>query len=168
MPGVPGPKVENMPSYTQLLAQAQQLLSRGKLADAELLFKQVLTLRSRTTDPMIGLGLIYNATARHRDAADILQTAAQIQPSSIGVWVNLGAACHQLDRFNEAIRAFRRGLAYQPENPTILYNLGSSLKRAGQLEEAITAFRRAIELKPDYADALYNLGNTFREQMKPD
>jgi len=157
-----------MPSYNQILSQAQQLLARRKIADAEPLFKQVLALRSRNVDAMIGLGLIYNETKRHHEAIEILQQAAALQPYSIMALANLGTAHHFLEQHAEAVKAFRQCLTYQPNNATNQYNLACVLKAMGELEEAAEAFRRAIELKPDYIDALFNLGNTLRDQKKPD
>ncbi|MGN6369562.1 MAG: O-linked N-acetylglucosamine transferase family protein [Phycisphaerae bacterium] len=157
-----------MPSYQQLLSQAQQYLMRGRMAEAEPLLKQVLALRSRNVDALVGMGLVCNATRRYTEAVDFFQQALAIQPYSLLANANIGASFHCLERFDDAVRAFQQYLTYQPDTPVVLYNLGTSLKPLGRLEEAAAALRRAIALKPDYAEAYYNLGNVLQDQQKID
>ena len=155
-----------MPSYNQLLTQAQQLLMRGRNAEAEPVLKQVLALRPRNVDALVGMGLICNATNRCAEAVDYFQQALAIQPYSLLANANIGASFHRLERFDEAVRAFQQYLTYQPDTPVVLYNLGTSLRSLRRYEEAEHALRRATTLKPDYPEAFFNLANVLQDQQQ--
>ena len=155
-----------MPSYNQLLLQGQQFLSRGNVRGAESLFRQVLTLRSRNVDALMGMGLVCNATSRFTEAVDFFQQALALQPYSLLANANIGVSFHRLERFEEAVRAFQQYLTYQPDTPVVLYNLGTSLRSLRRHEEAEHALRRATQLKPDYAEAFFNLANVLQDQQQ--
>jgi protein O-GlcNAc transferase len=157
-----------MPSYTQLLAMAQQFLARQRFVEAESLYRQVLALRPRNVDALVGLGVIYNATTRHEEAIGLLKQALAIQPYSLLANASLGAACYSTKRYTEALGAFQQFLTFRPKDAAVLQNLGNTLKALDRREEAIDAFRKALDLQPDNPELYYNLANTLKEQRKFD
>jgi tetratricopeptide (TPR) repeat protein len=94
-------------------------------------------------------------------AAGCFQRAADLLPTFVSAWANLGGTLGELDRSGEALAAFERALALEPANPQALNNVGVVRRELGRLAESEAAFRQVIQLTPDLAFGHYNLGHTL-------
>jgi tetratricopeptide (TPR) repeat protein len=94
-------------------------------------------------------------------AAEAFRRAAELLPTFVPSWGNLGATLGELDRPAEALAAFERALAIEPSNAQALNNIGVVRRELGRLAESEAAFRQVIQLMPEMAFGHYNLGHTL-------
>jgi tetratricopeptide (TPR) repeat protein len=102
------------------------------------------------------LGDVYSAEQRHGEAAEAYKKAVQLtkaggsgQPEWT-LWLLLGGALEQADRWPEAKSALEQANKLQPNQPMVLNYLGyAQLERRENVEEAMRLVAEASRLDPD-------------------
>jgi len=152
----------------QAFTLALQHHQAGRLADAETLYRQILTVEPNHADVLHHLGIIAHQAGRHDLALELIRKSIILQPHNPAAHFNLGEAYRTMGRFDEAVASYRRALGLKPDYLEAHLNLGVALRKRDQYDEAIASYRRALELKPDYFEAHLNLGNTLRGKRQFD
>lgn len=147
----------------QAMALAAQHHRSGRLADAESIYRQILSIAPRHVKAMHCLGVLEGQNGRPIPGIDLLSRAIAIEPRVAAFHSDLGELYRKAGRLEEAIAQGQRAVALKPEYFEGHNNLGIALRDAGRMEEAIAAFRRAAELKSDSPFVHKNLGNALRE-----
>jgi tetratricopeptide (TPR) repeat protein len=175
-------------SVDRALRKAQSHIKAEELAEAEELYKQVLSrfpknkkaiqgyqkLKAGITskgsansepsqekiDELVGL---YNQ-GQLAAVIDLAQVLTQLYPRALMLWNILGAANKGLGKLAEASNAFKKVTELDPNYADGFSNLGTTLTDQGKLEEAIEALDKALKIKPDYAEANSNMGNALKEK----
>ncbi len=150
-----------------ILQEGHRLMAAGRTADAERVFRRVLSMDAANPEAEQMIGVItYQKGDKSRGKAmveDVLKRA----PSHFGALVNFGVMVH-FDGDNErAAELFRRAIEANPSSDKAHHHYGFVLGSLGRLEESERALRKAVELNPDLAEAHFNLGNALQLQGKP-
>jgi Flp pilus assembly protein TadD len=154
----------NQQDFQQALMHHQA----GRLAQAEQLYRKVLSQQPQHVDALHNLALLAHQLGRNDAAIELIQRAIALKPTAAEFYCNLGDALGDAGRSNEAVAAYRQAIALRPNHAETYVNLGIILRAAGQLDEAIAAYRQAISLKVNFAEAYTNLGNALREKGRLD
>ncbi|GAB4207670.1 MAG: hypothetical protein OHK0022_36210 [Roseiflexaceae bacterium] len=85
-------------------------------------------------------------TARHTEAAALINVALALHPWSADARALRGALALALGEPEQAERALRAALTLLPDQPTYLGALGCALLEQGRASEAVEVARRALEL----------------------
>jgi tetratricopeptide (TPR) repeat protein len=123
------------PDVSALFAQAVRHHQAGRLADAEGLYRQVLTAAPRHADSLHLLGVIGGQTGRHDLAVEMIRKAIAINPEAAPFHANLGVSFLYQKRLDEAAACFRAALDLTPNDPEANRNLGIALQEQGQLPQ---------------------------------
>jgi protein O-GlcNAc transferase len=129
----------------------------GRLAEAEVCYRQILAVQPSQAGALHHLGIIAHQTGQHERAVEWIGQAIVLAPDNAAGYSNLGEACRMLDRLDEAVAAYRQAVQLAPHFAEARSNLGIALARQGRVEEAVGAWRQALALRPDYAEAHSNL-----------
>ena len=148
----------------QAFALALQHHQAGRLAEAEALYRQILSVQPNHADSWHLLGVIAHAAGKRDLAVEWIRRAISLDPDNATAYYNLGNVLKEQGQLDEAIGAFGEALARQPASAEAHNNLGNSLHELGRFDEAIDHCRRAIALKPDFVQAHYNLGNALKDR----
>lgn len=156
-------------SFEQVIQKALAHHQAGRLADAERLYRQVLTANPNQQDALHLLGVIAHQVGRNDVSLDLIQRAIQIFPNNPAFYGNLGVTLDALGRTDEAIQMWNRALSMNPHYVEALNNLGRALDRKGKLDEAVACWVQGITIKPDFAEFYNNLGVArVRQQRVPE
>ena len=93
-----------------------------------------------------------------QQAARMLQTISQENPSLAGPHVNLGLLHLKANRLDEAEKELNRAIKLNPDNAAAYNHLGIVHRQRGDFKKAQDAYRQALKIEPDYAIAHRNLG----------
>lgn len=147
-----------------MLAKAVQDHRAGRLAEAEVGYRQVLRADPRNPDALHLLGILAGSRGDHQLAAELIAGSLR-RKQTPDAYLHLGVAQAALGRIGEAIDALSAALRLDARNAMAQHHLGNAYSQVGRREEARAAFRRAIALKPDLAEAYSNLGliQTWRQ-----
>jgi predicted O-linked N-acetylglucosamine transferase (SPINDLY family) len=145
-----------MPSQ-ETYGQAMALLQRGRLAEAEALFLQLLSASPQAFAPRHMLGLVMAQQGRLTEAQEMIGSALALNPRDAGALVNYGNVLTMLGRFGEAIASYDRALVIAPDAQT-WNNRGNALQSLGHRAEALASYERALRLEPGNLQALLRRG----------
>jgi len=150
-----------------LFAGARRSHQAGNLAEAEALYRRILSRDPRHADAMHLLGVLADQSGRPEEAVDLIEQAIAINDASF-YRNNFGNVLRRLGRFDEAAAHYARAVALKPGNTEAHYNLGNLRLDQGCFAEAEACYRQAIIAKPGFALAYMNLGNALRLQERLD
>ncbi len=150
---------------------ADDLLARGKYADAADLYRQALSRNSKNVQAMAGLGMALGKQFKLDGAMEQFERALQLDPNN--ALAHSGKAMVLMNRLQsssltvqknrdamlkEAESEAKQALSIDPNMPEAHYNLGMSYKEQGRLDEAAGEFNAAIKSDPQMSDAYAQLG----------
>ena len=132
-----------------LIAEAGRHHVAGRLAQADTLYRRVLSANPEEPLALARLGALCVQTQRNGEAIELLERALAVEPGDAPSQVNLSialAAEGQLERADEAMRAARR---IAPRDPETQKNYGAWCQRRGRLEEAAEALELGLAGAPE-------------------
>jgi tetratricopeptide (TPR) repeat protein len=138
----------------------------GRQAEAERLFKLVVTAEPRHADSQYFLGLIAFESGRYDAAVDRIGQAIRIKEGIPFYHYTLGNALRSQGKVADAVAQFERALTLKPDYVEAHNNLGVILSEQGKRDEAIGHYRSAVAIRPDSANAHSNLGTELGMQGK--
>src|SRR5580704_17269184 len=130
----------------QAMRLAIQHHQAGRTAEAEKLYRQVLTEQPNHADALHLLGII-------TQQPDLIHRAVAINPTVADYHNNLATVLRDKGLRDESIAALREAVRLKADYTDAQYNLGVALGEKGSLDEAITAYRHVIRLNPNFAEA---------------
>lgn len=116
----------------------------------------------------VGLGMLYSATGRPREAETALLRALAIDPTSVAAMQELFALYDGQGRSAQLQPLITTALRRNPRSAMHHNWLGLVLKRQGNLEGAEEEFRKTLETAPDLVGAMANLGSLYLQQGRLD
>ena len=130
----------------------------GQLADAELIYADILKVEPDHFDSTHNLGVIRYQQGRFAEALPLLEHAIRLDPKSADAQSNYGVVLRALGRWAEALDAFDRAIKLRPDFAEAHSNRGGVLIDLGRIEEALEAYNRAMMARRRYVDALFGRG----------
>jgi predicted O-linked N-acetylglucosamine transferase (SPINDLY family) len=140
------------------LAMAVRHHQAGRLADAEIIYREILSRQPNQPDVLHLLGAICAQNDQADSAIELISRAISLKPDAV-FYDSLARTLKSRGRLDEAIAAYRDALRLKPDFAGAQNNLGVALRAVGDLRESQAAFRAAIKINPDFAEAHNNLGN---------
>jgi Flp pilus assembly protein TadD len=140
----------------------------GRLAEAERIYRQVLSQQPDYPEALKLLGVLAAQVGKSDAGVELIRRAIRFKSNDAEAHNNLGVILRDKGQFDEAIAACRQAIRLNPDFAEAYNNLGNALVDVGQLDEAIASCRQAIRLKPDYALAYVNLGNALKDNGRLD
>ena len=118
--------------------------------EAIVALNKTLNLKPGMVDAMRLLAGIYLEKSMPHQARRLLEEAVAIDSSDAGIYIRLGQAYSQLDRFQGAEKAFLKAAALQPEEALIYYYLGLSREIGNNRQGALEAYRKFLDMAPEH------------------
>lgn len=156
------------PHSAAMLGTAFRHHEAGSLADAEMLYRDVLSTEPRNVSALHLLGVLLHQTGRNEDAVRLIQKAIGIDPRVPDFHFNLAAVLRAMRRLPEAEAAYAKAAALKPDYADAHFELGNLKAAQGKFAEAAASFERAAAIDPDHPGYLNNLGLALRELGKAD
>jgi tetratricopeptide (TPR) repeat protein len=138
--------------YSLLAAGAR---ARGDLRRAAAELTAMTAINERSYDARVALADVRLALGDSAGAADALDQAMYVDPTSPGLHQRLADLAEALHRPSLAVREWRALVALDPADPAVAYyRLAQAELAAGDREAARRAVLRALEQAPGYEPAL--------------
>jgi Flp pilus assembly protein TadD len=144
---------------------ALELLRSGKIDEAEVVYREAITVDPSCAQAHGDLGLLYSRRSQLNEAARELRTAKELDFRQVAARTELGLVLLRLGKEEEALWEFREVLRVEPGLALAHFGLGLILARRNKIPEAINEFREVARLEPKngqahlaMAGALYQAG----------
>ena len=147
----------NAEEIAQLFRQAVQLQRRREIAQAESIYRSIISFAPNLPQVHFNLGIVLRMSRRYEEAIAEYREALSLEPGFAEAWNNLGIVQRTTGRLDEAIAAFGAALACKADYVDALNNLGAALEDVGRVEEALQHLERAVQLQPGSAAIHSNL-----------
>jgi predicted O-linked N-acetylglucosamine transferase (SPINDLY family) len=146
------------PTLQQQFESAWSHHRAGRLAEAEMLYGQILSQEPDNVRALHLLGILNARRGESQWAMELFGRAIAVDPNVAKYHTNLGAVLLESGRFDEAMESFRKALSLSPDAVDAAVGLGNALRAAGRAEEAGAAYRQAMAIVQRDADASNMLG----------
>lgn len=104
----------------------------GDLAQAKMLYEQMLKIDPNFAIGHYNLGMTLRALGQYQGAIDAYERAIQLNPQSAETYQNLGVVLLQLGQVSPAMERFRQAIyLYQQQNPQLATDLSQNLRQMG-------------------------------------
>jgi Flp pilus assembly protein TadD len=148
-----------------LFRQGQQFHMAGRLAEAEQIYRQVITAMPRHPDALHALGALTLQVGQPAAADALLSQAIALKPAA-DFQITRANALLALKRPKDAERAARLVLRGRPQSAEAYQVLGHALLDDNQPGDATEAYRTALRLRPDLPDIRNNVGMALRQAYR--
>lgn len=140
---------------------AKGLQFKGRVADAERMYRELLGKQSDAVGALEGLGTLLFQQGRAEEAADMFARGLAIEPESVRFHANLGEALRTIRRFDQALHHLRKAVTLAPTEVQAWNSLGLLSHDLQRYPPALHAYREAIRHKPRFVHARINIANTL-------
>jgi predicted O-linked N-acetylglucosamine transferase (SPINDLY family) len=134
---------------------------RGRLAEADELYRKALAVLPDDPDYLNNVGLVCRMIGRFDDAETYLRRAVEIAPDDHKCIANLSGLLVEYGRLDEAEEILKEPARRNPDNARLWTAFGNVYKTAGKPEAARDAYARAVKLEPDNIDAYLELSTSY-------
>jgi protein O-GlcNAc transferase len=146
-----------------LLAAAHHQHAAGRLEEAEMLYRRILSADPSHADALNLMGVLAYRRGRYEEAAALIAQAIAINDKAAIYHLGHASALEAQGRLDEAAAGFERAVALSPEFAEALYRLGNVFLKQGKTEAAVARYEQAVAANAGFAEALNNLGNALKE-----
>ena len=170
------------------LRKAQSHIKAGELAEAEELYKQVLSKFPKNKKAIqeyqkLKVGLTSKGLASseppkekvkelmslysHGQFDEVLSKAKpliRLFPKIIVLHNLIAAANSGLKNFDQAIESFHNVLALNPKDAMAYFNVGTIFLEKKEFDEAIVNYHKCLAINPNHAEAYDNMGTALKAQ----
>ena len=132
--------------------------SRGRLQEAERIYRSILDADPDNGDAMHLLGLIAVQTGENAQALEWIEKAIARNAGQPAWHGNLGLVLRRLGRNAEAIEAYGNAVRLNPAYVEAHLGLANLLLAVDRPAAAAASYQKVLSLRPDHAEAAHNLG----------
>jgi tetratricopeptide (TPR) repeat protein len=136
----------------------------GRLAEAESLYRDSLTLDPNHADSLNCLGILAHQCGRNDAALELIGRAIAAQERNPQYHYNIALVLAASGRMDDAVNHNRRAIALKPDYTDAHTNLASALASQGKWSEAEVHFRRTLSQSPQSPQAYGNLAGALQAQ----
>ncbi len=136
----------------------------GKLLDAELCYKKILSKVPKHFDSLHLLGVVESQKGNNHKALKFINQALQINPNNYIAYNNLALVYKNLEMFKEALDNCEKAITLKVDYPDALSNKGKILIKIKKYEEAKSIFLKLNNLHAFNSDYYFNLAIINIEQ----
>ena len=149
----------------QAIAIALENHNAGNFQQAEIIYKQILTVLPEHIDAAHNLGILYLQLGRNDLALPLLEKTLELRPDFAEAHFNISLALSNMNRGQEALIHAQQAIRFKPNYPEGEDNLGNVHQVLGDWETAKKHYQQALALNPRFFQAYNNLGNVFKVQQ---
>ena len=144
------------------IAKAVNLEKEEKFAEAERLYRQILTRNPDNVSAMRLWARLGIRQKQYSDAEVILKQAVELAPDFSQAWADLVTVQYEQQKLDDAIESAKKLIKLDARVPSGYLLLASAYAAAGRYEEALGSFDSALSIAPNHVGALCGKGNVCR------
>jgi Flp pilus assembly protein TadD len=153
-------------SLETIFDQSLEHHREGRVAEAELGYRQILDAEPNHADSLHLLGMIAYEAGDCETAIERIRRAIELNPRASSYHLNLGNVLQHLGLARDAGNSYLRALMIKPDLVEAQVNLAHLFLAAEDTANAIQWYERALALRPDMAEVHKKLGDAYRVESR--
>ena len=150
----------------ETLNSIMELYHSGKLEEAEVKVKELLSESPNEISILNILGIIQDAKKEYEEAIKTYKKALDLNTDVPETHFILGSLLHRQGKNEEAMTSYKKAIDLKSDFVNAYFNLGLVSQNIGDYEKAIENYKKAIELQPDFHESIGALGTILQTQGK--
>lgn len=146
------------PEASRAIADARDLMARGRLADAESALAPIVRRTDAPLEALLLAGELGFVQGRIADAESLLARAVDVDPGSTHARLWHGHALRAAGRYGDALTTLAAATAADASNAAAWSAHGEILLLLGRMAEAVPCFEAALSTAPNDVQAMANIG----------
>ena len=134
-----------------LVEKALQALKSGRFAEAESIYRQIISTDSKNFDALHMLGIVCSEKGSAAEAEQFFRSALAANPASVPCHLNFALHHFKRRQYALAIEQFDRVLELSPNYGPAHSDRGCALAELGYMEEAAASHNKAVAIAPNVA-----------------
>ena len=118
--------------------------------EAIIALNKALEMKPDGIDALTLLATIYIDKGMPYQARSLLEQALAIDSTNPGLYMKLGQAFSQLEKYQTAEKAFRKAAALKPDEPVIYYYIGLTCELGQENDSAVENYGKFIQMAPNH------------------
>ena len=147
-----------MPTSQEVLEHGWRLHQAGNLDQAELVYRDVLSVEPKNANALVYLGIALFDRREFERSATCYRDAIRVQRTFPVAWNNLGNSYRMLGRVDEAEECFAEALKQMPGYLSAYKNRGTLWIWTGEIEKELRWYEEGLKHDPNNAELHRNLG----------
>lgn len=143
------------------LAQAKRYHAAGRLAEAESLFRKILSDEPGNAEALHALGVLVSERGDFPRALEALEEAIVVEPKCATYYVSLAGLLVHLGDWDRATECYQTSLYIEPLNPVALEALADLAERRENYYEAMRYWQDALALTRNRGEVLLRLARVL-------
>jgi protein O-GlcNAc transferase len=135
----------------------------GRLAEAEALYRQILSAVPNHPKALHWLALIAGQVGRLDVAIELLGKAIEVVPKNATLYFDRAIFLERQGQNDQAIASYQSAIDRNSDYLEAQINLGNIWRQQKKLDRAKRCFERALQIKPDSPEALISIGNILND-----
>jgi tetratricopeptide (TPR) repeat protein/cytoskeletal protein CcmA (bactofilin family) len=154
-----------------LVKNGYELIAEKKYADAEIIFKEALTVSRVESRVYAGLGDLYFEDKRYNYALAQLQRAIDLSPANWEYRIKQAKTYSSNGQLKEAIESYQQAAKINPKSGTAFYNMGLLYLKQKDMDKARESLEISVRLDADSFEPhvalsrLYAQGNSYDQAI---
>lgn len=147
-----------MPSLQSELNRGWRIHQQQRIAEAEMIYRQVLSQAPQDANAWCYLGIALNDQRRYQQAVEAYERALELNSQFPIALNNLGNSLRYLGQIERADACFQKAIDLKPDYFNAFKNRGTLHAWNGHYELALQYYSQALVLSPSDAELHRNLG----------
>ena len=146
----------------QDIAKAGELEKQEKFAEAERIYRRILTRHPDNVTAMRLWARLGIQEKRYGEAEPLLRQAVKVAPGFTGAWSDLCGAQFEQEKYQQAADSARQLTRLNPGSAEGHVWLAAVAAAQGSHADAVRHYDQALEVEPDHSGAMCGKGNALR------
>jgi len=156
-------KAMNSISVSQALEMALVHHRAGRLAEAEGIYRQILTAFPEQPEAMHWLGVVARQVGKLEDSLHLIEHSLERNWNDALTHSDMAQTLRDLRREQEAVKHYEIAISLRPNLFSLHNDLGIVYRHLRQHDRAIACFQEALRLGGDRGPVCMNLGGTLSD-----
>jgi len=151
------------PNHLNVFLNLATLIAKNgsRLEEADLLYRQAISMRSDYTQAYINRGDILLKLNRTKEAQEVYERALFYDSTNADIYYNLGVVLIEQGRHNQALAYLNKALEYDPDHSQALLNSAMLIQESGNShlrQTALDRLHKIVSKGPVNERVYFNLG----------